>query len=273
MKFTDGLWLRTARDVAEENTDIEFDDRIADNMCMQLVQQPEDYDVLVLPNLYGDILSDLAAGLIGGLGVAPGAQLRRRRRGVRADARLGAEVRGPEQGQPDRAAALRDADAAPPRRGRRGRPARDGDRRADPRGQERHLRHEADARRPDRRRHERGRRRADREAAERRHERAAEGHGRRRRATSGRRAPRCSRPATTPTSSSSTSRRGCRRARRSTSTRWARLLGFEPNVVGLERLRGDGRLDRRRDHGRPAARARDEPRRPRRRRTRRSSRT
>jgi isocitrate dehydrogenase (NAD+) len=62
-----------AREVAEENTDIEFDDRIVDNMCMQLVQRPEEYDVLVLPNLYGDILSDLAAGMIGGLGVAPGA--------------------------------------------------------------------------------------------------------------------------------------------------------------------------------------------------------
>ncbi len=73
MKFTDGLWLRTAHAVAAENPDIEFDDRIVDNMCMQLVQRPEEYDVLVLPNLYGDILSDLAAGLIGGLGVAPGA--------------------------------------------------------------------------------------------------------------------------------------------------------------------------------------------------------
>jgi isocitrate dehydrogenase (NAD+) len=73
MKFTDGLWLRIAREVAEQNQDIDFDDRIADNMCMQLVQHPEDYDVLVLPNLYGDIVSDLAAGLIGGLGVAPGA--------------------------------------------------------------------------------------------------------------------------------------------------------------------------------------------------------
>ncbi len=73
MKFTDGLWLRTAREVAEQNADIEFDDRIADNMCMQLVQRPEEYDLLVLPNLYGDIVSDLAAGLIGGLGVAPGA--------------------------------------------------------------------------------------------------------------------------------------------------------------------------------------------------------
>jgi isocitrate dehydrogenase (NAD+) len=73
MKFTDGLWLRTARAVAEANPDIEFEDRIADNMCMQLVQRPEEYDVMVLPNLYGDIVSDLAAGLIGGLGVAPGA--------------------------------------------------------------------------------------------------------------------------------------------------------------------------------------------------------
>jgi isocitrate dehydrogenase (NAD+) len=73
MKFTDGLWLRVARAVAEENDDIEFDDRIADNMCMQLVQHPEDYDLMVLPNLYGDIISDLAAGLVGGLGVAPGA--------------------------------------------------------------------------------------------------------------------------------------------------------------------------------------------------------
>jgi len=73
MKFTDGLWLRVAREVASENADIDFDDRIVDNMCMQLVQRPEEYDVLVLPNLYGDVLSDLAAGMIGGLGVAPGA--------------------------------------------------------------------------------------------------------------------------------------------------------------------------------------------------------
>ena len=73
MKFTDGLWLHVAREVAAENADIDFDDRIVDNMCMQLVQRPEEYDVLVLPNLYGDVLSDLAAGMIGGLGVAPGA--------------------------------------------------------------------------------------------------------------------------------------------------------------------------------------------------------
>jgi isocitrate dehydrogenase (NAD+) len=73
MKFTDGLYLQVAREIAEENSDIEFDDRIVDNMCMQLVQRPDEYDVLVLPNLYGDIVSDLAAGMIGGLGMAPGA--------------------------------------------------------------------------------------------------------------------------------------------------------------------------------------------------------
>ncbi len=75
MKFTDGLFLETARKVADDYPDIEFEDRIVDNMCMQLVQKPELYDVLVLPNLYGDIISDLAAGLIGGLGVAPGANI------------------------------------------------------------------------------------------------------------------------------------------------------------------------------------------------------
>jgi isocitrate dehydrogenase (NAD+) len=73
MKHTDGLFLRVARETAEQYPDIEFEDRIVDNMCMQLVQKPEQYDVLVCPNLYGDILSDLCAGLVGGLGVAPGA--------------------------------------------------------------------------------------------------------------------------------------------------------------------------------------------------------
>jgi isocitrate dehydrogenase (NAD+) len=75
MKMTDGLFLDTARQVAKRYPAIEFDDRIVDNMCMQLVQKPELYDVLVLPNLYGDILSDLCAGLVGGLGVAPGANI------------------------------------------------------------------------------------------------------------------------------------------------------------------------------------------------------
>jgi isocitrate dehydrogenase (NAD+) len=75
MKHTDGLFLATARRVAQEFPDIEFEDRIVDNMCMQLVQKPELYDILVLPNLYGDVLSDLCAGLVGGLGVAPGANI------------------------------------------------------------------------------------------------------------------------------------------------------------------------------------------------------
>jgi isocitrate dehydrogenase (NAD+) len=75
MKFTDGLFLSTAREVAEGYPDIQFEDRIVDNLSMQLVQRPEEYDVLVLPNLYGDIVSDLCAGLIGGLGVAPGANI------------------------------------------------------------------------------------------------------------------------------------------------------------------------------------------------------
>ena len=75
MKFSDGLWLATCRAMAENYPEIEFEDRIVDNMCMQLVQKPELYDVVCLPNLYGDILSDLAAGLVGGLGVAPGANI------------------------------------------------------------------------------------------------------------------------------------------------------------------------------------------------------
>jgi len=75
MKFSDGLWLEVSRKVAKKYPDIEFEDRIVDNMCMQLIQKPELYDVIVLPNLYGDILSDLCAGLVGGLGVAPGANI------------------------------------------------------------------------------------------------------------------------------------------------------------------------------------------------------
>jgi isocitrate dehydrogenase (NAD+) len=75
MKYTDGLFLQVARQVAENYPDVEFQEVLVDNMCMQLVQKPEDYDVLVLPNLYGDIVSDLCAGLVGGLGVAPGANI------------------------------------------------------------------------------------------------------------------------------------------------------------------------------------------------------
>jgi isocitrate dehydrogenase (NAD+) len=76
MKLSDGLFLESCRTIAAEYEGrIEFEDRIVDNMCMQLVQKPETYDVLVLPNLYGDIVSDLCAGLVGGLGVAPGANI------------------------------------------------------------------------------------------------------------------------------------------------------------------------------------------------------
>jgi len=75
LKVTDGLFLKVAREVAQGYPDIGFQDLIVDNMCMQLALQPEAYDVLVLPNLYGDIVSDLCAGLIGGLGVIPGANI------------------------------------------------------------------------------------------------------------------------------------------------------------------------------------------------------
>jgi len=75
MKHTDGLYLAVGRQVAERNPDVQFEDRIVDNMCMQLVLRPSEYDVLVCPNLYGDIISDLGAGMIGGLGLAPGANI------------------------------------------------------------------------------------------------------------------------------------------------------------------------------------------------------
>ena len=76
MKYTDGLYLRVAREVAKEyESRIEFEDRIVDATCMGLVMHPENFDVLVLPNLYGDIVSDLCAGLVGGLGIAPGANI------------------------------------------------------------------------------------------------------------------------------------------------------------------------------------------------------
>ena len=75
MKFSDGLFLAMAREVAKDYPDIKFDDIIIDNLCMQLVRRPQPFDVLVLPNLYGDIVSELCAGLVGGLGVTPGANL------------------------------------------------------------------------------------------------------------------------------------------------------------------------------------------------------
>lgn len=75
MKFSDGLFMNVAEKVAQDYPDIEYEHKLVDNMCMQLVQKPELYDILVLPNLYGDVLSDLCAGLVGGLGVAPGANI------------------------------------------------------------------------------------------------------------------------------------------------------------------------------------------------------
>jgi len=75
MKFSDGLFLAIAREVAQEYPDVEFEDRLVDNMTMQLVKRPQQFDVVVAPNLYGDIISDLCAGLVGGLGVAPGANV------------------------------------------------------------------------------------------------------------------------------------------------------------------------------------------------------
>jgi isocitrate dehydrogenase (NAD+) len=75
MKLSDGLFLRTVRAVARDHTDVHYDERIVDAACMQLVLNPVQFDVLVMPNLYGDIVSDLCAGLVGGLGVVPGANL------------------------------------------------------------------------------------------------------------------------------------------------------------------------------------------------------
>ncbi len=75
MKFSDGLFLAVAREVAKEYPSIEFEDRLVDNLSMQLVKNPQQFDILVAPNLYGDIISDLCAGLVGGLGVAPGANI------------------------------------------------------------------------------------------------------------------------------------------------------------------------------------------------------
>ena len=132
MKLSDGLFLECARDVAREYEGrIEFEDRIVDNMCMQLVQKPDLYDVLVLPNLYGDIVSDLAAGLVGGLGVAPGANIGDRGRRLRARPRFGAEVRRPGRREPHCADPLRRAHAPPPGRDGRRRARRAGHHRDD----------------------------------------------------------------------------------------------------------------------------------------------
>ena len=163
MKFTDGLFLRVAREVAEENGDLEFEDRIVDNLSMQLVQRPEEYDVLVCPNLYGDIVSDLCAGLIGGLGLAPGGNFGTHAAVFEPTHGSAPKYTGQNSVNPmammlsgvmmlrhlderDAADRLESAIAAVIAEGTLG-----------------HLRHEADPRRPDRRRNERGRGRGHRQ--------------------------------------------------------------------------------------------------------------
>ena len=119
MKHTDGLFLEVFRHVAAEYADIEPKENLVDAICMGLVQRPEEYDVLVLPNLYSDIVSDLAAGLVGGLEVRRGANIGADAAVARGDARLCAEIPRPEQGQPDRDDPLGQAHARPPGRARR----------------------------------------------------------------------------------------------------------------------------------------------------------
>ena len=124
MKLSDGLFLESCRTVAADYEGrIEFEDRIVDNMCMQLVQKPELYDVLVLPNLYGDIVSDLCAGLVGGLGVAPGANIGTEAAVFEPVHGSAPKYAGLDQRQPDRADPVGRADAPPPRLPGRGRDA------------------------------------------------------------------------------------------------------------------------------------------------------
>ena len=106
MKIGDGLFLDCVRKVADGYPEIASDERIVDNACMQLVMKPEQFDVLLLPNLYGDIVSDLCAGLVGGLGVVPGANIGDRDRRVRGRARQRARHRRQEHRQSDGAAAV-----------------------------------------------------------------------------------------------------------------------------------------------------------------------
>ena len=123
MKHTDGLFYLLG-EVAKEYDDIAYDEFLVDNMCMQLVQKPENFDVLLLPNLYGDIISTSGRASSAGSGSPPG-PTSATGRGVRGHPRLGPQVQGPEQGQPDGDDALGHADAAPPGRDRgRRRPAR-----------------------------------------------------------------------------------------------------------------------------------------------------
>ena len=116
MKFSDGLFLEVARRVAAQGyPDIAFEDRIIDALCMQLVQSPERFDVLVMPNLYGDIVSELVAGLIGGLGVAPGGHFGDDLAVFEATHGTAPTHAGADRANPTGADALRRHAAAPPR--------------------------------------------------------------------------------------------------------------------------------------------------------------
>ena len=141
--------------MAEDYPDIEFEDRIVDNMCMQLVQKPELYDVLVLPNLYGDILSDLAAGLVGGLGVAPGANIGPDGAVFEATHGSAPKYKGQNKVNPTALILSGMLMLQHLKEDRRGRPAGKGRGRRDRRRQGRHLRHESRPQRPHRRRHPR----------------------------------------------------------------------------------------------------------------------
>ena len=129
--------------------DIEFEDRIIDNLCNQLVSRPEEYDVIVLPNLYGDIVSDLGAGMIGGLGLAPGANIGTEAAMFEATHGSAPKYKGQNKVNPTALHALRRADAAPPGRARGRGPHGERHRRGHPQGREGDLRPQAHARRPD----------------------------------------------------------------------------------------------------------------------------
>ena len=165
MKHTDGLFLEVFRHVAAEYCRHRAEARISSTrICMGLVQRPEEYDVLVLPNLYGDIVSDLAAGLVGGLGVAPGANIGADAAVFEATHGSAPKYRGQNKVNPIAMILSGQAHARSPRRARSGRAAGEHGRCRNRRRQEPHVRHEANARRPDGRRHQRGGRRDHRQA-------------------------------------------------------------------------------------------------------------
>ncbi len=149
MKYSDGLWLAEAMKVGEEYPDIECEERIVDNMCMQLTQKPELYDVLVLPNLYGDIVSDLGAGIIGGLGMAPGANIGPEGAVFEATHGSAPKYKGQNKVNPTALILSGHADASSLERNGSGRQAGKCGRRGHRRRQGRDLRLEASSRRSD----------------------------------------------------------------------------------------------------------------------------